>query len=120
MDKKTSDNNERLALIIAGVNSAPTILVEFRGQQLDLMKWVDKTTGKARQMQKLNIAAEYAAEAGGQLQLEVMPPRGSETVDLLPYSKGDKVWFTIANYESGQKGTRGRVVSHGLFRGVSE
>lgn len=95
----------------AQVGHGPTVLCEFRAQQPDVIKWVDKQTGVKREMQKLNVSAEFSA-TGQQVMLEVMPARGETVVQPLPYKKGDLVLFTLSNYASGRDGCRGRVVSH--------
>lgn len=109
----------KLPPVVAAASTRPAIVAEFRGQTCDLMKWTDKQSGKAREMQKLNVSAEFA-ESGVQIALELLPPPGGTVVEPLPYKKGDLVLFELGSYTSSREsGHRGRVVSHNLYRGVA-
>lgn len=44
------------------VISKPSLLVEVRGAAVERIEWVDKTSGKARSMSKLNLACEALPE----------------------------------------------------------
>lgn len=93
----------------------PVLLCEFRGQAADVIKWTDKQTGKAREMQKINVAAELR-ETGRQITLEVLPERGVETVTALPFKRGDIVLVSLSAYSNTrEKGQSARVASMSLY-----
>jgi len=94
--------------------SGVIIIVEFRGQTRDVMRWTDQKSGAAIEKEKLNISAEFP-ETGKQLMLEVFPPRDVLTIPFLPYEKGDLILVELSQYESGLRGVRGRVHQHQLF-----
>lgn len=108
---------KKLSPLEAAASNGPTLIVEFRGASLDVMKWTDKNSGKAREMQKLAISAELPGDQIKQVQLEIFPPMGETTVPALTYAKGDLLIVTLSHYEeSREKGNRGRIASHSLFR----
>ena len=94
----------------------PAILVEFRGQQSDKIKWTDKQTGKAREMEKIAVAAEFLTN-GAQVTLEVLSGRGEEALKPLPYTRGDIMLVELSAFSDTREGKRARVASHQLYRG---
>jgi len=100
----------------------PVLIVEFRGQSPDVIKWTDKKDGKAKEVSKLNISAECGVTSK-QITLEETAPHGSPpgfVVPAWPYKRGDLVLVSLQNYVSSREtGVKGRVISHSLFRAAS-
>ena len=77
------------------LQDAPAMIVEFRGQKKDTIRWNDKESGKPRSMAQLIVACE--TKSGDQLKGKLMGNDEAELPDL-PFSKGDKVLFTLKSY----------------------
>jgi len=88
------------------------IIVEFRGQAADEIKWIDKEDGKTpRRIGTYKVAVELLGSSR-QVLVELMPPRGQEEVDALPYKKGQTVLMVLRTWTVGQKGITATLESH--------
>jgi len=101
-------------LLLERVQSGAIMVCEFRGQTLEQIKWVDKTTGLPREMDKLSISVEFP-QNGKHCALEYMFPKGVLAA-LLPHKKGDLVLVTVQNYTDARDGCKARASQIQAFK----
>jgi len=104
-------------LLKLAASSGFVALLEFRMQERDPLKWVDKETKTAKVLDKLTVAAEFA-DTGKPVSIEVMPERGSvegAQVEPWPYKRGDLILVTVRGVleEKGKLSVRAK--DHQLF-----
>lgn len=108
--------SQATALILQTI---PFIILEYRGQKIEEVKYTDKKTGQTACFCMLNLAGESLGEGEmRQFTVRVDPPRGSQVVPdavdptkrtivdkdgkafQLDYKKGDKVLCIIRDMET--------------------
>ena len=91
--------NEKNSLLADMASRGPVAIFEKRGEQIDLIEWVNKETGKKMSAVVHKIAAELSG-TGQQVTVELQTPRDStkESVKETTLEKGGFFYGLISSY----------------------